>query len=43
MVCDSGNQSQKAVAEVQKLGFIEVASLEGGVQGWQAAALPLVK
>jgi rhodanese-related sulfurtransferase len=43
MVCDSGDQSQKAIAEVQKLGFIEVASLEGGVQGWQAAALPLVK
>ncbi|SNX27805.1 Rhodanese-related sulfurtransferase [Polynucleobacter meluiroseus] len=43
LVCDSGNHSRKGVAEVQKLGFSEVASLEGGVQGWQAAALPLVK
>jgi rhodanese-related sulfurtransferase len=43
LICDSGNQSRKAVAEVQKMGFAEVASLDGGVQAWQAAALPLVK
>ena len=43
LVCDSGNQSRKVIAEVQKLGFAEVASLDGGVQAWQAAALPLVK
>jgi rhodanese-related sulfurtransferase len=43
LVCDTGEQSRKAITEVQKLGFNEVASLEGGVQGWQAAALPLVK
>ena len=33
----------KAIAEVKKLGFAEVASLDGGVQAWKAAALPLVK
>ena len=43
LVCEAGNQSRKAMADVQKLGFAEVASLEGGVQAWQAAALPLVK
>ena len=43
MVCESGNQSRKSIAEVKKLGFAEVASLDGGVQAWQAAALPLVK
>ncbi len=43
LICENGNQSRKAVAEVQKLGFAEVASLNGGVQSWQAAALPLVK
>ena len=43
LVCEGGNQSRKAIAEVQKLGFAEVASLDGGVQAWQAAALPLVK
>jgi rhodanese-related sulfurtransferase len=31
------------IPEVQKLGFSEVAVLDGGVQAWQAAALPLVK
>ncbi|QWD96505.1 rhodanese-like domain-containing protein [Polynucleobacter sp. MG-6-Vaara-E2] len=42
LVCDTGAQSRKALAQVQKLGFIEVGVLEGGVQSWKAAALPLV-
>ena len=43
MVCETGTQSRKALAEVQKLGFVEVGSLDGGVQAWKAAALPLIK
>ena len=43
LVCDTGSQSRKLVAETQKLGFAEVGSLDGGVQAWIAAALPLVK
>jgi rhodanese-related sulfurtransferase len=43
LVCESGSHSRKAIADVQKLGFAEVAILEGGVQAWKAAALPLVK
>jgi hypothetical protein len=43
LVCETGVSSRKAIAEVQKLGFAEVSILEGGVQAWQAAALPLVK
>lgn len=43
LVCDNGTQSRKAIAEVKKLGFAEVAALDGGVQAWKAAALPLVK
>jgi rhodanese-related sulfurtransferase len=43
LVCDSGVESRKLVAEVQKLGFAEVGALDGGVQAWKAAALPLVK
>ena len=43
LVCETGAQSHKAVAEVQKLGFVEVGSLDGGVQAWKDAALPLVK
>jgi len=43
LVCETGAQSRKAVAEVQKLGFVEVGSLDGGVQAWKDSALPLVK
>ena len=43
LVCDTGAQSRKFLAEVQKLGFVEVGVLDGGVQAWKVAALPLVK
>ena len=43
LVCETGVSSRKAIAEVQQLGFAEVGTLDGGVQAWQAAALPLVK
>jgi len=43
LVCDSGAESRKLVAVLQKLGFAEVGALDGGVQAWKAAALPLVK
>jgi rhodanese-related sulfurtransferase len=35
--------ARKVLPELKKQGFLEVAVLDGGVQGWQAAALPLVK
>ena len=43
LVCQSGANARKLVPDLNKLGFTEVAVLDGGVQGWQAAALPLVK
>ena len=43
LVCDSGAESRKLVSTIQKLGFAEVGALDGGVQAWKAAALPLVK
>ena len=43
LVCETGTQSRKLLVEAQKLGFVEVGVLEGGVQAWRAAALPLVK
>ncbi|WP_114639287.1 rhodanese-like domain-containing protein [Polynucleobacter necessarius] len=43
LVCETGAQSRKALGEIQKLGFAEVGVLDGGVQAWKAAALPLVK
>lgn len=43
LVCASGISARKVVPEIQKMGFAEVVVLDGGVQAWQAAALPLVK
>ena len=43
LVCQSGVSARIVIPEVQQLGFSEVAVLDGGVQAWQAAALPLVK
>jgi rhodanese-related sulfurtransferase len=43
LVCETGAQSRKLISEAQKLGFAEVGALDGGVQAWKAAALPLVK
>jgi len=43
LVCETGADSRKAVAQVKSLGFAEVAILDGGVKAWKAAALPLIK
>jgi rhodanese-related sulfurtransferase len=43
LVCETGASSRKVITEMKKLGFAEVGCLDGGVQAWQAAALPLVK
>jgi rhodanese-related sulfurtransferase len=43
LVCETGAQSKKALSEVQKMGFLEVGALDGGVQAWKLAALPLIK
>ncbi|KRB87875.1 rhodanese-like domain-containing protein [Noviherbaspirillum sp. Root189] len=42
-VCQTGVQSSKAAAQLKKAGFNEVVSLDGGVTGWQAQGLPIVK
>jgi rhodanese-related sulfurtransferase len=43
LVCETGAKSRKALAQVQKLGFLELGVLEGGIHAWKMAALPLVK
>ena len=43
LVCETGAESKKALSEVQKMGFLEVGVLDGGVQAWKLAALPLIK
>lgn len=43
LVCDRGVQSTTLANKLIKLGFAKVMLLEGGIQAWLAANLPLVK
>lgn len=42
-VCASGQRSGKATAALRKAGREDVYSLDGGVDAWRQAGLPLVK
>ncbi|KQZ59380.1 hypothetical protein ASD53_06295 [Lysobacter sp. Root559] len=43
MVCRNGQASADAAKRLKKAGFEQVYWLDGGVQAWQAADLPLIK
>lgn len=43
LVCKVGETANNAAKRLLKAGFSQVNVLEGGVQAWQAADLPLVK
>jgi rhodanese-related sulfurtransferase len=43
VVCQSGSASRGALKQLQTAGFTEVKNLDGGVQAWKTAGLPLVK
>ncbi|MGF6939441.1 rhodanese-related sulfurtransferase [Paraburkholderia sp. UCT70] len=43
LVCQTGQQSNKAARIVQEAGYAEVHVLEGGVDAWQKAGMPVVK
>lgn len=43
MVCRNGQASGDAAKRLKKAGFEKVYWLDGGVQAWQQADLPLVK
>jgi len=43
MVCESGTRSKRAQALAQKLGYEKVHSLQGGLQAWKEANLPVSK
>jgi rhodanese-related sulfurtransferase len=42
-VCDNGLVAGKAAALLRKAGYEHVFSLKGGIAGWRADNLPLVK
>lgn len=41
--CQAGMRSGKAVAMLHKQGFTKVYNLQGGLNAWQQAKLPVVK
>ena len=41
--CDKGDRAARAIAVLKKQGFTRVASLTGGLAGWQQAGLPVEK
>ena len=41
MYCNSGNRSGNALPVMDSLGFSEVYELDGGIQAWYAANLPI--
>lgn len=43
VVCQSGARSAKAVALLRKAGFEQVKQINGGLQAWQEAKLPVIK
>lgn len=43
VVCQSGVQSAKAEALLKTAGYAEVHVLDGGIDGWQRAGMPIVK
>ncbi len=43
LVCKAGESADVAAKRLRKAGFSNVSVLQGGVQAWQAADLPLVK
>ena len=43
LVCKAGDSASTAAKRLRKAGFSHVSVLEGGVQAWQGADLPLVK
>ena len=43
LVCRAGQTAHEAAARLKKAGFTKVNVLEGGINGWRAADLPLGK
>ena len=42
LYCRSGNRSSQARALMETLGFAGVADVDGGIEAWTAAGLPVV-
>lgn len=43
LACRSGKRARTAAERLNALGFTKVSVLEGGIQGWEAAGMPVVR
>lgn len=43
LYCGGGYRSALAAESLQKMGYVNVASMAGGIRGWREASYPLVK
>lgn len=43
LVCQSGQRSRKAEQVLTDAGYAEVYTLQGGIEAWQTAGMPVVK
>jgi rhodanese-related sulfurtransferase len=43
VTCRSGKRGAEALKKLHAMGFTEARNLEGGVLGWKAAGLPVIK
>jgi rhodanese-related sulfurtransferase len=43
LVCASGVRAGQASARLEKQGFTQVSCMEGGIDAWQRAGLPLIR
>ncbi|MDR3323401.1 MAG: rhodanese-like domain-containing protein [Zoogloeaceae bacterium] len=41
VVCASGTRAGQACARLQKLGFVQLNALDGGMSAWERAGLPV--
>jgi rhodanese-related sulfurtransferase len=43
VICQSGGRAKQACEQLMRAGHLNVVSIEGGTQAWQAAGLPVVR
>jgi rhodanese-related sulfurtransferase len=43
VICQSGSRAKQACEKLMRAGRLNVVSIEGGIQAWEAAALPVVR
>jgi rhodanese-related sulfurtransferase len=43
VICSSGHRSERQAHRLANLGFVNVATVDGGLKAWQEASLPVAR